>query len=199
MERLVGQLGDVGQAIQMADAGMQVHRFYGVAAGATDDVIALGEFDQVAEVLLVASTASTLHVGAVGRAGDLGKGQILAADADVALRVARMQGEFAGAGPNSLHDQVAVKAHALDTVLHIGTGLFQNGACLHMHEVNAHLFQYRQRGVVDRFQLVLGDHGRRREAVLERPVFGGGERGTNGAATAATASAGTGGATSDFF
>ena len=65
-----------------------------------------------------------------------------------------MQGELGGAGLDRLQDQVAVKAHPLRAGPHIGAGLFQDLACLDVHEIHAHLFQNGQRGVMDRLQFV---------------------------------------------
>ena len=125
----------------MAHRGMQVHRLDRIAAGAMDDVVALCQFHQVAKVLLVARAPPALHVRAVGWAGYLCKGQVVATDADIALRVTRMQGEFGGASFNGLQNQMAVKAHALGAFAHIGTGFFQNLARVGVHEVHAHFFQ----------------------------------------------------------
>ena len=139
----------------MAYRGVQIHRLDRITAGQMDDVVALCQLHQVAKVLLVAGPAALVHVRAVGRAGDLGKSQILAADVHIALRVARVQRELGGAGFDGFEDQVAVKAHPLRAGLDIRPGLFEDGARPLVHEIHAHFFQDLQRGVVDRLQLVL--------------------------------------------
>ncbi len=88
---------------------MQIDRLDRVAAAGMHDVIALRQPHHVAEVHLVADPPSALQVGAVGRAGDLREHQVLAADLHIALRIARMQREFRGAGLDALQDQVGCK------------------------------------------------------------------------------------------
>ena len=157
-----------------------------------DDVVALRELDQIAKVLLVACTPSALHVRGIGWAGDLGKGQVFAANVHIALGVAGVQGELGRAGFDGLKNHVAVKAHPLGARFHVGARLFQDGARLFVHEIHAHFFQNRERRVVDRLELVLRHHGRGRKAVLEIAVFGGGGRNADVAAAAPSASAGRG-------
>ena len=167
----------------MPHRGMNIRRLHRIAAGAVDDVVDLRQFDQVAKVFLVTRTAPALHIRAIGRAGNLGKRQVLATNADIALGVARMEGEFAGAGLDAFQNQVPVQPHPVRTLAHIGPGLFEDGAGLRVHELNAQLFQHPQRGVVNRFQLVFRHHRRGWQPVGERAVFDGGTRGPNRPAT----------------
>ena len=80
MERLVGELGDGREAIEVADGGVHVGRLDGVAAGHVDDVVALGQLDEVFEVTPVAGAAAVVVIGSVGCAGDLGEDHMIAAE-----------------------------------------------------------------------------------------------------------------------
>ena len=83
-----------------------------------------------------------------------------------------MQGELRRTGLDGLQDQVAVEADAFAALAHVGTGILEDLTCARVHEVHAHLFENRQRGVVDRFQLVFRDDRDRGETVLQAAVFG---------------------------
>ena len=174
----------------MAYRSVQIHRLHRITAGQVDDVVALRQLDQVAEILLVARAPAVVHVRAIGRAGDLGKRQIFAANVYIAFRVARVQRELGRAGFDGLQNQIAVKTHPFRAGFDISPGFFQDGTCTFVHEIHAHFFQNLQRGGVDRLQLVLRDHGRGRQAVLQMAVFGGRGRGAHGATATSGASAG---------
>ena len=66
VEDLVRQLHHVRQAVEMADGGVDVDRLDGIAARRVDDVVGLGELDELAEVLLVAGAPAALAVGHEG-------------------------------------------------------------------------------------------------------------------------------------
>ena len=139
--------------------------------------------------MLVARAAAALHVRRIGRTGDLGKGQVFAADMHVALGIAGVQCEFGRAGLDGFQYQIAVKAHALRAWLDVGACFFQDFTRTFVHEVHAHFFQNGERGVVNRFQFVLRHHGCWGKAVLEVAVLRRGGRNTDGAASAPCASA----------
>ncbi len=182
MERLVGEFGDVGQAIQMPYRCMQVHRLHRVAAAGVDHVVPLCQTDQVLEVLAVADTPTALQIRAIGRAGNLRKREVLATDLQVALRVAGMQGELGRTGLDLIQNQSAIKPHAFGTCTHIRSGLFKDFTRAFVHEVHAHLFEDGQGRSVNRLEFVLGNNRSVRKAMFELAVFGGRWRDPDGAA-----------------
>jgi hypothetical protein len=163
VEDLVGQGDECLGRVQMARRRRQVHGLDRIAAHEMDDVEGLRQADQVAVILEVAVAPAALQVGDVGRAADGGEGDVVGADGQVARRVARVQGE-AGRGITQRRlDQAAVEAHSLGARFDAGARLFEDVARFGVQEVHADLFEDLHRGVVDRLDLVLGEH-------LDRPV-----------------------------
>ena len=102
-----------------------------------------------------------------------------------------MDGEFGRAVRDQLEDHVAVEAHALGALAHVGAMRLHDAARLVMQHVDADFLQHAQRGEVDRFQLVVGDQLGRRERdsqLPERRLLEGGR--AAGALSGASAAAG---------
>ncbi|MNL35005.1 hypothetical protein D3C87_1570090 [compost metagenome] len=72
---------------------MNVDRLDRITAGRVEDVVMLREFDQLAKVFLIAGAATTLAIGNERGGSDLCEDQVIAADADIPLRISGMHGE----------------------------------------------------------------------------------------------------------
>ncbi|MCY1302058.1 hypothetical protein D9M70_516980 [compost metagenome] len=137
---------------------MQIDRLDRIAAGRVHDVVGLGELYQLAEVFMVAGAAAAITIGDEGRAGDLGEDEIVAADRDVARRVAGVHREGRRHGGDHVHDQPAVEAHSVGAGRHVGADGLHPVACFRQDDVHADLFEDGQRRVMDRFERIFRKH-----------------------------------------
>lgn len=160
VKHLVGQLHHVRQTIEVAHGGMDIDGLDRITAGRVDHVVGLGELDQLAVVFLIAGATAAVAVGDERRACDLGEDQIVAADLDVAYRVAGMQREAGRGRRDHLGDQAAVEAHAVGAGADIGAGCLHQAAGFRQDDIHSDLFEHRQRCLVDRLDgLVIDDFG----------------------------------------
>ena len=148
---------------------MDVDRLDRIAAGRVQDVVHLREPQEIAKILLVAGAPAAVEVGAIGRRRHLRDDQIVAAEADIVRRVARMDREFRRRVRDQLEDHVGVEAHPLAALADIGAVILHDLAGAVMQHVDADLLQHAQRGEVDRFELVVGDQLGRGQRNLELP------------------------------
>ena len=81
---------EIADAFEVAHRRVDVDRLDRIAAGRVEDVVHLRELQEIAEVLLVAGPAATVEVGAVRRRRHLREDQIVAAEAHIVRRVARV-------------------------------------------------------------------------------------------------------------
>ena len=153
----------------MAHRRMDVDRLDRIAAGRHQYVVHLRKLEEVAEIRLVAGPAAVVEVGAVRRRRHLREDQIVAAEAHIVRRVARMQRELARAVLDQLEDHVGVEAHALGAFAHVGAVLLHDAPGIVVQHVDADLLQHAQRRQMDQFELVVGDQLGRREGVLQLP------------------------------
>ncbi len=143
----------------MADRGVDVDRLDRIAAPDMDGVEHLAELDEVAVVGVVAAAPPAVAVGRVGRARHRAEGDVVAADLDVARRVAAMQGELRRRLAELALDEPAVEADALRVGVDIGARRLQQVARPVMEHVDADLLEHCQRGEVDGLERVLRHGG----------------------------------------
>ena len=140
--------------VQMAGRGRQVDRLHRVARDHVADVQALGEPEQIAVVGEVAGDPAALEVGDVRRAADHAEIDRIAADRDVALGIAGVQGEFFGCGADPLLHESGVEAYPRPVRIDVRASLPQDVPRLRQQEIDPDLGQHAQRGVVDRLDLI---------------------------------------------
>ena len=161
MDDLVGQGQLLEQAVEVADAGVDVDGLDRIAAGDVDAVEVLRQPHEVAEVRHVADPSAAVEVHGVGRRGDVDEGHVAPADRHPSLGIAGGDVELAGGLGHLLQHEAAIHAHG-DAVDGAAGGA-QVVARLVVEEVDADLLEDAHRRVVDR-----GDaFGRQR---LGRPV-----------------------------
>jgi hypothetical protein len=170
MEWLVGELDQIRQAIKVPHRGVQVGRLHRVAAGHVDDVEGLRQSYQVAVVFLCSGPAAVVLVGAVGSGCNLREGEIASADADIALGIARMQGERAGSVPHQVLYQPAIEPHPLGACSDIRTRGGKPVPRLLEHEVHPCLLKHGKRCLMDGFQSLLGQKKRWLLSVEDRAI-----------------------------
>ena len=88
VQSLVGVREHVVRAFEVADRGVQVDRFDGVARYEVNDVEYLRKFEQIAEVFARARVAAAFEVDKIWRAGYRSKGHIVAANIESVRGVA---------------------------------------------------------------------------------------------------------------
>jgi hypothetical protein len=93
---LVGQGQLFIKAVQVADAGVHVHRLHRIAARDVDAVEILRQLHEFLERLEIARAFAAFQVPGVRRRGDVDKQHVLAAHDHLAVRVARGDGEAFG-------------------------------------------------------------------------------------------------------
>ena len=149
VHHLVGQGELVEQHVEMTDAGMEVHRLDRVAAGKMDAVEILRQLQQVGALLAGAGhLAADLHVPVVGRRRDIAEQDIILADHQLAVGIARGQRERGRRLAHHLHHEIPVHAHqfALDPA----AGRAEDLQRLGVQEGNADLFQDAHGAVMQR-------------------------------------------------
>ena len=94
MKRLVGQRREIAQAFEMPDGGVQINRLNRISAGHVDDVVRLRQLQQIAKILMRTRPAALVHIRTIGRTRHLRKDNVVATEAQIMRRVARMQREL---------------------------------------------------------------------------------------------------------
>ncbi len=155
MEHLVGQDGEVAHAFQVPDGGVDVDRLDRIAAGAVDDVVHLGEPQEIAVVVLIARSPAPVDIRCVWSRGHHRDDEIVAAEDDIVVRVASVQRELRRRVADQLQDHVRVEAHAFGALQHVGPVCLHDGAGFLMQNLDADLLQDPKGSEVDRFQLVV--------------------------------------------
>ena len=186
VDRLVGQGQHVEQRVEMADGGVNVDRLDRIAAPEMDRIEALAEADEVLEVAFVSLPPPARAVERIGRARHRSERDVSPADHEIAGRVARVQREFLRRQPDVGFDQRRIEPNPPRGRIDVGAGVAQHRARLVMQEVDADLLQDRERGLMDRFELVAGDEVERRERRLR--LAGRRRRGSSAALDRAPAS-----------
>ena len=155
---LVGQRQHVEGGMDVAYRGMDVDRFDRVAGDEVDRVEHLSQLQEVIEPGPVTDVAHPIETDDVRRAGDRPVGHPGAADVQVLVRIPAVQSELGGRGGDPFEDQLLGKADVLAGLIDIGAGIAEQAARLPVPDVHADSFEDRQRGGVDRFQLVCRHH-----------------------------------------
>ncbi|KAB2860643.1 MAG: hypothetical protein F9K43_22520, partial [Bauldia sp.] len=122
VEGLVGEGGEVGEAVEVADRRVEVDGLDGVAARHVDDVEGLRELEEVAEVRLRAGAAALQRIRAIGRASHLGEDEMIAAEDEIVGGIAGIQGEGGRRRFDGVQDKAAVEAHPLAVAQREGAG-----------------------------------------------------------------------------
>ena len=107
--------------VEVALALRDVHRLDHAAAGEVDGRRGVRELDEVVQVLQRAVAAAAIEVGDERRAAHRREHRCVAAEADAALGVARVQNEFLRRRAEQRAGQAAGNAHAL--AAHVGAGV----------------------------------------------------------------------------
>ncbi len=162
LERLVRQRDEIGQAVEMPDRGMNVHRLDRITAEQVDDVEHLPELEELPVVLVVPRPPAAVHVGAVRRARHRGIHDPVAAEPQVALRVAGMDRELGRRLFDAFRDQPPVQPDAVAAGRHVDAGLLQQVAGLRIEELDADVLEHRERRLVDLLEFILRHHRHRR-------------------------------------
>ena len=111
MNHLIGQRQLVIKAVEVADRGMQIHRLDRIATGKMNAVEILGQLDEIAVAFAVAHASAALDVRAVGRRGNIAEYNVIAANYNAAVLVARGQSELRGCQRHLLHHEIPAHAH----------------------------------------------------------------------------------------
>ena len=141
---------------------MDVDRLDRVAADEVDGVQALGQAQEVAEIGLATRPPAALEIGAVGRARDAAEDDLVAADAEIVRGIARVEREALGRLFDRVLDHPTVEPHPLAAGLDQRPGRPIDVARLGQDDVHPNLLEDRERGLVDRLELVGRDRRGRR-------------------------------------
>ena len=116
--------------------------------------------------LVVARAPSALAIERVGRARDRAKGDMIAADDDVARGVSRMQREAFRREADFRFDERGIEAHPIRGGIDVRAGVFEERLGLVVQNVDADFLQNRQRGLMDRLRVRLSRRDRRGRSAI---------------------------------
>jgi hypothetical protein len=153
----------------------QVHRHvlrFDRGCDRVQHVAALGERDEVLEVGERPGPAAALQVGDVRRAGHRQQRQAPATDPCGVGLVACVDLERRWRRRDCPANQVGIEANHARLVVHHGAGLAEQPPCLGQQHADARRLQVGQCRLVDVGDLVLAEHRRGRERVLQVAVRG---------------------------
>ena len=155
--------------VEVAGGDRQVGRLERSAALLVDDVEAADQPDVVDEVGVVAGAPAAVEVRHERRAADRAEHEVVAAEADVPFRIARVELEFAGRQRDELLDAVRVEADAARRVVDVrAVGAEQVDRPVAEH-LDADLAEDPERRPMDRLDLVRAQDLDRAVRVAQRP------------------------------
>jgi len=170
---LVRERQHVVGGLEVPDGRVQVHGFDGVSRHRVDGVEDLPHLDEVPVVVPVAVAPVASQAGDEGRAGNRRVDDVVAAEHEVSVGVAAVQGELVWRRRDQAFDEVGVKPDPL--AVDVGAGVGQLAAGGVVEEVDAGLGEDPQRRLVDGLELVVG-HGtdgvEQHPGLLPRWLFG---------------------------
>ena len=105
----------------------------------------------------------------VGRTGDEGEVDRVAAKMDRSLRVARRQRIGGRRGLERFGDQAAIEPHRLRRMIDLGAGFLEQRKRPRAHHLDAEIFENVQRGLVDRLDLIGRQQRHRRIGIAYPP------------------------------
>ncbi len=158
MEDLVGKGQKGSETIQVPRGGWKVDRLHRVSTVEVDDVEVLTESDQVGVVLEVACASPPIGVRGIGGRGDRAEVDAVGTHDEVVVGIASMKRERRRHARHFLQHPFGIEADPLGPGFNSSTTRRQDRQRLGMEEVHADLGQNSERGVVDRLDLVAGQH-----------------------------------------
>ncbi len=127
--------------VEMAGRRRQIRRLHRIAAGELDDVEGLHQLQQVAVVVEVAGAPPAIEIGDVRRRGDRAEIDVVVAEGQVVLRIARMERELPGRLGDMLQHEFARQADAGAISLNLGPCCFRISSRFVIQELDAEFFQ----------------------------------------------------------
>ena len=166
---LVGQHQLRARDLQVPCAYREVLRL-GRSAQHVDDLEALAQLHQVAEILERAGTAAALAVHDVRRSRGRRKRHVAVVQRHMPLRIDRVQRDLARCARQRCRDEGAVDAHDLARLIDARAGFPVHPACIGGQHLHALGLEHDERRFVHRRDLVVRKHPHRRERIAQMAV-----------------------------
>jgi hypothetical protein len=156
---------------QMAELHWYVLRLY-TGRLQMNDVEMLAEAEEILRIGKGAGPFAPIEIGDMRRPTDSGKGDMIAAQDDIAIRLAASQGEDPGRRRQGLLDQAGIQMYHQAIGIDLGAGLAKPFPSTFMQHADAKLLQDAQGSAMDLGDMILGKAPRPNQRIDQMAVIG---------------------------